>query len=58
MSDEASVAQVDSMARSFADLNGVDDVRFNMALLQLLETRTDQLAMGGAALGIFILLLL
>ena len=57
ISDEASVAQVDSMAQSFADLNGVDDVRFNMALLQLLETRTDQLAMGGTALGIFILLI-
>jgi cell division transport system permease protein len=28
-----------------------------MALLQLLETRTDQLAMGGAALGGFILLI-
>lgn len=55
MSEDASVAQVDSVAQSFGDLNGVDDVRFNLALLQLLETRTDQLAMGGAALGIFIL---
>ena len=55
MSDEASVSQVDSVAQSFGDLNGVDEVRFNLALLQLLETRTDQLAMGGAALGIFIL---
>lgn len=55
MSDGASVAQVDSVAQAFGDLNGVDDVRFNLALLQLLETRTDQLAMGGAALGIFIL---
>jgi len=57
MSDEASVAQVDSVAQTFGDLNGVDDVRFNLALLQLLETRTDQLAMGGAALGVFILLI-
>jgi cell division transport system permease protein len=57
MSDEASVAQVDSVAQTFGDLNGVDEVRFNMALLQLLETRTDQLAMGGAALGGFILLI-
>jgi cell division transport system permease protein len=55
MSDQASVAQVDSVAQSFGELNGVEDVRFNLALLQLLETRTDQLAMGGAALGIFIL---
>jgi cell division transport system permease protein len=57
MSDEASVAQVDSVAQSFGNLNGVDEVRFNLALLQLLETRTDQLAMGGAALGAFILLI-
>lgn len=55
MADEASVTQVDSVAQSFGNLNGVDDVRFNLALLQLLEARTDQLAMGGAALGIFIL---
>lgn len=55
MSDQASVAQVDSVAQSFGELNGVEDVRFNLALLQLLDTRTDQLAMGGAALGIFIL---
>ena len=55
MSDEASVSQVDSVAQSFSGLNGVEDVRFNLALLQLLERRTDQLAMGGAVLGIFIL---
>jgi len=55
MSDDASVSQIDSVAQSFGNLNGVDEVRFNLALLQLLETRTDQLAMGGAALGIFIL---
>ncbi len=55
MSDNATVAQVDSVAQSLGDLNGIDEVRFNLALLQLLETRTDQLAMGGAALGIFIL---
>lgn len=55
MSEEASVAQIDSVAQSFGDLNGVDEVRFNLALLQLLETRTDQLAVGGATLGVFIL---
>lgn len=55
MSDQASVAEVDSLAQTFGSLNGVDDVRFNLALLQLLETRTEQLALGGAALGIFIL---
>ena len=55
MSDDASVSEIVSVAQSFGNLNGVDEVRFNLALLQLLETRTDQLAMGGAALGIFIL---
>lgn len=57
MSDEATVAQVDSTAQAFSSLNGVEDVRFNLALLQLLETRTEQLAMGGAILGVFILLI-
>src|SRR6056297_2492938 len=55
MSDDASVSEIDSVAQSFGNLNGVDEVRFNLALLQLLGTRTEQLAMGGAALGIFIL---
>lgn len=55
MSDQASVSQVDSLAQTFGELSGVDDVKFNLALLQLLERRTEQLALGGAALGIFIL---
>lgn len=55
MSDQATVSQVDSLAQTFGGLSGVDDVKFNLALLQLLERRTEQLALGGAALGIFIL---
>lgn len=57
MSDRATVAQVDSVVQKVAELNGVEDVRFNMALLQILEARTEQLALGGAALGGFILLI-
>lgn len=55
MADQASAAEIDSVVTRFSELNGVEDVRFNLALLQLLETRTDQLALGGAALGVFIL---
>ncbi|MFO7845919.1 MAG: ABC transporter permease [Balneolaceae bacterium] len=55
MSEQASVTEIDSVVTGFSELNGVEDVRFNLALLQILETRTDQLALGGAALGLFIL---
>lgn len=55
ISEQATVAQIDSVVQVVNDLNGVEDVRFNLALLQLLETRTEQLALGGAALGGFIL---
>jgi len=55
ISDEASVAQVDSLVQVVAGYHGVDEVQFNLALLELLEARTDQLALGGAAIGAFIL---
>lgn len=55
MSDEASAAQVDSLVHVVAGYHGVEEVQFNLALLELLEARTDQLALGGAAIGAFIL---
>lgn len=55
MSDEASAAQVDSLVHVVADYNGVEEVQFNLALLELLEARTDQIALGGVAIGAFIL---
>lgn len=55
ISDEASVAQVDSLVQVVAGYHGVDEVQFNMALLELLEARTDQLVMGGSIIGAFIM---
>lgn len=55
VSDEASVAQVDSLVQVINDYRGVDEVRFNLALLELLERRTEQLILIGAAIGLFIL---
>ena len=55
VSDEASVAQVDSLVQVINDYRGVDEVRFNLALLELLERRTEQLVLIGAAIGLFIL---
>lgn len=55
ISDQASVAQVDSLVQVVAGYQGVEEVQFNLALLELLEARTDQLVMGGTIIGIFIL---
>lgn len=55
ISDQANVAQVDSLVQVVGGYHGVDEVQFNLALLELLEARTDQLVLGGAAIGAFIL---
>lgn len=56
ISDEYTVAQVDSLVQEIYTYEGVDEVRFNMALLQMIESRTETLFMVGGAIGIFILL--
>ena len=55
MSDQATAAQIDSLIQVVNEYQGVDEVQFNLALLEILEARTDQLAIGGAAIGLFIL---
>lgn len=55
MSDQASVTQIDSLVQVVAGYHGVEEVQFNQALLELLEARTDQLVLGGAIIGAFIL---
>ena len=55
MSDQATAAQIDSLIQIVNEYQGVDEVQFNLALLEILEARTDQLAIGGAAIGLFIL---
>lgn len=56
ISEDYTVAQVDSLVQEINTYEGVDEVRFNMALLQMIESRTETLFMAGGAIGIFILL--
>jgi len=55
MTDQATSAEIDSVVQAMSEYRGVDEVQFNLALLQLLETRTEQLVLAGAAMGLFIL---
>jgi len=56
MSDELSVAQIDSLVQVFRGYEGVDEVRFNLALLETIEERMELFVIAGASIGIFILL--
>lgn len=56
MSDEYNVVQIDSLVQDIRTYDGVDEVRFNLALLQTIESRTETLFIVGSALGLFILL--
>ncbi len=50
------VSQVDSLVKEIRGYAGVDEVRFNLALLETIESRSESLVLGGGALGSFILL--
>lgn len=56
ISENSSVAEVEALVAEIEALPGIDDVRFNLALLQMLEARSEQLALIGSAIGAFILL--
>ncbi len=56
MSEEYQVAQIDSVVTEIRSLEGVDEVRFNLALLQTIEERTETFFAAGIAIGLFILL--
>ncbi len=55
VSESAEIAQIDTLVREMSDYRGVDEVRFNQALLQTLESRTETLFMIGSVIGLFIL---
>ncbi len=55
ISDQATAAQIDSLIQVVNEYQGVDEIQFNLALLEILEARTDQLAIAGATIGLFIL---
>lgn len=50
------VTKVDSLVQRIKKYRGVDEVRFNQQLLQMLETRFQTVAAVGGGLGILILL--
>lgn len=56
MSDQYNVAQIDSLVQDIRTYDGVDEVRFNLALLQTIESRIETIFIVGSALGSFILL--
>lgn len=55
MSDELTVTQIDSVVQTIRPLEQVDEVRFNLSLLQMIEERTDTMVLAGAGIGLFIL---
>jgi cell division transport system permease protein len=55
MSDQASIEEISSFVDELSGFRGVDEVRFNQALLQTLESRTETLFLIGGAIGLFIL---
>lgn len=56
MNEGARVSQIDSLVQEIREYQGVDEVRFNLALLETIESRTETVLLGGGALGSFILL--
>lgn len=56
LQDALSVSQVDSLARIMNEWEEVEEVRFNLDLLETIEERTDTFLIAGASIGVFILL--
>lgn len=56
MNEGAHVSQIDSLVQEIRGYQGVDEVRFNLALLETIESRSETVLLGGGALGSFILL--
>ena len=56
ISPETDVTTVDSLVREIQGYRGVDEVRFNQQLLQLLQNRFQTVATVGGGLGFLILL--
>lgn len=55
VSDDSDVNQIQSFVQEVSAYSGVDEVRFNQALLQMLESRTEILLLVGGIIGLFIL---
>ena len=55
VSEQLQVSQIDSIVQQIRLEEGVDEVRFNLALLQALESRSETFLLIGGVLGLFIL---
>ena len=53
---DASIPEVETLVNKIEEYRGVDEVRFNQQLLQMLESRFDTVAMTGGVIGVLILL--
>ncbi|MDR8390289.1 ABC transporter permease [Aliifodinibius sp. S!AR15-10] len=56
INSEASVSQIDSLVTRLEDYRGVEEVRFNQQLLEMLQSRFETVAMAGGGIGLLILL--
>jgi len=54
--DNAEVEQIEAFVSEVQSLPGVDEVKFNIALLKVLEARMDMLAIIGGGVGLLIVL--
>lgn len=55
ITDDSEISEIDAFVSEVVEYRGVDEVRFNQALLQLLESRSEMLAFIGGTIGLFIL---
>ena len=53
---ELGVDQIDNLVSRLQNVPGVDEVKYNAALLKVLESNLNTLSIGGASIGILILL--
>jgi cell division transport system permease protein len=55
IADDAELDSLEAYIAEIESYRGVDEVQFNLALLQMLESRMETMAIVGGALGFFIL---
>lgn len=56
ISENARIKQIRELVTRLQELRGVDEVRFNQQLLEILETRMRNLMLIGSGIGLFIIL--
>ncbi|MGF1670948.1 MAG: cell division protein FtsX [Balneolaceae bacterium] len=56
IAENTEIEQIESLVSEIESFHGVDDVKFNIALLQVLEARMETLAIVGSSIGLLILI--